>query len=59
MVEQGRSDEVALRDVLITEGLLVAGALAAVDDQLGTLLDALGDVAADTLEGGRGDQGGP
>ena len=56
VVEQRGADEKALLQAVVVEGQLVGGALAAVDHQVGTRLDALADVVAHPLERGLGDQ---
>ena len=49
-------DEVAALEAGVAEGEVVAGALAAVDDELGAGLDALADVVLDPRQRRRGDQ---
>ena len=56
IVEERGADEEALLQAVVIEGQLVGGALAAVDHQVGTRLNALADVVADPLERGLGDQ---
>ncbi len=56
VVEQRRADEVAALEVRVAELQIVAGAFAAVDDDLGAGLHALVDVVADALQRSLGDQ---
>ncbi len=56
MVEQGRADEVAAFEVRVAELQVVAGAFAAVDDDLGARLDALVDVVLHPGQRGLGHQ---